>query len=127
MNFRLNQVTVPALDVAASVAFYEQLGLQLIVSSAPRYARLESPGGGATLSIHQVEALPIGTGTIIYFECADLDEWVDRLKSKGIAFQTPVVDQPWLWREAALEDPAGNAVILYFAAGNRRFPPWRIG
>ncbi len=32
----LNQVTVPAKDVAVSVEFYKKLGLQLIVDSIPR-------------------------------------------------------------------------------------------
>jgi hydroxymethylpyrimidine/phosphomethylpyrimidine kinase len=34
--------------------------------------------------------------------------------------------QSWLWREAWLRDPAGNAVCLYHAGANRRFPPWRL-
>jgi len=34
----LNQVTVPTLDVAASVTFYQRLGLEPIVHS-PHYAR----------------------------------------------------------------------------------------
>ncbi|MEJ0043657.1 MAG: VOC family protein [Rhizomicrobium sp.] len=50
---RLNQVTVPALDVAASIAFYKTLGLRLIVES-PHYARFELPDGEATFSIHLV-------------------------------------------------------------------------
>ena len=47
----LNQVTLPARDYAASVAFYRQLGLTQIVDAPPRYARFECEGG-ATLSIH---------------------------------------------------------------------------
>ena len=39
---RLNQVTVPAADIAASVAFYQALGLRLIVR-ADHYARFECP------------------------------------------------------------------------------------
>lgn len=47
----LNQVTVPPLDVAASVDFYRRLGLELIVSSPQderwlwREARLPDPSG----------------------------------------------------------------------------------
>ena len=36
-------------------------------------------------------------------------------------------DRPWLWREARLRDPAGNALCLFFAGPNRRDPPWRVG
>ncbi|MBD0259643.1 MAG: VOC family protein [Cytophagales bacterium] len=123
----LNQVTVPALDVAQSVAFYEQLGLRLIVAALPRYARFECTAGDATFSIHQVEALPRGEGVTVYFEHEQLDAWVAALQAKGIAFEELPADKAWLWREARLKDPAGNQLILYYAGPNRKNPPWRIG
>lgn len=46
----LNQVTLPARDIAELKRFYELLGLRLIVD-APHYARFEFPGGDSTLSI----------------------------------------------------------------------------
>ena len=117
---KLNQVTVGTTDYGASVEFYRRLGLRQIVDSPPRYARFETPGG-ETFSIHQVEAVA-GT-TIVYFEVDDVDAFVAAL-DLGLA-QEPV-DQPWLWREARLRDPAGNAICIYHAGENRRFPPWRI-
>lgn len=123
---QLNQVTLPATDLARSVAFYQTLGLRLIVDSIPRYARLEMPEGGATLSLHHVDAPPSGPGVVVYFECADLDTRVAELTAAGIAFDTPPTDQPWLWREAQLRDPDGNALILFWAGDNRLNPPWRI-
>jgi catechol 2,3-dioxygenase-like lactoylglutathione lyase family enzyme len=50
---RLNQVTAAASDLEASIAFYELLGLKLIVKSA-HYARFELPEGEATFSLHVV-------------------------------------------------------------------------
>jgi len=41
-NMRLNQVTVAARDLAASIAFYHTLGLKLIVRN-DHYARFECP------------------------------------------------------------------------------------
>ena len=123
----LNQITVPALDVTQAVAFYQQLGLRLIVSALPRYARFECPDGEATFSIHQVAALPEGEGVMVYFEHADLDARVAELREQGVEFDELPTDQPWLWREARLRDPAGNQLILYHAGPNRRNPPWRIG
>jgi catechol 2,3-dioxygenase-like lactoylglutathione lyase family enzyme len=123
----LNQVTVPALDVSRSVAFYEQLGLRLIVAALPRYARFECTAGDATFSIHQVEALSGGEGVTVYFEHEQLDAWVAELQAKGIAFEELPNDKAWLWREARLKDPAGNQLILYYAGPNRKNPPWRIG
>lgn len=121
----LNQVTVPSLDVETSIGFYQTLGLRLIVHTHPRYARFECPDGGSTFSIHQVEQLPTGNGTVVYFECPDLDAKVADLVQRGVAFDLLPTDQTWLWREAHLRDPDGNQLILYWAGDNRRFPPWR--
>jgi catechol 2,3-dioxygenase-like lactoylglutathione lyase family enzyme len=122
----LNQVTVPALDVAASIEFYQRLGLRLIVHTHAAYARFECPDGGATFSIHQVDALSQGTGVAVYFECEDLDARVAALQADGIEFESEPTDQTWLWREAWLRDPAGNRLCFYFAGENRLNPPWRI-
>ncbi|KAA1243447.1 VOC family protein [Aquimarina sp. RZ0] len=122
----LNQVTVPSVDVEESIAFYEKLGLRLIVKSLPNYARFECKTGEATFSIHQVEALPDGNGIYVYFETEELDQEVARLKKEGVLFEQLPKDQSWLWREARLRDPDGNQIILYFGGANRKKPPWRI-
>ena len=51
---------------------------------------------------------------------------VARLQAAGLVFDQLPTDQPWGWREARLRDPAGNAVCLYQAGENRRYPPWRL-
>lgn len=123
---RLNQVTVPALDLARSIAFYELLGLRLIVRDG-HYARFELPEGDSTFSLHLSPAPAGPNAPTIYFECDDLDGVHRSLAGKGVSFDLPPTDQPWLWREAHLRDPAGNALILYRAGTNRTHPPWRIG
>lgn len=123
---RLNQVTVPALDVARSVAFYRTLGLRLIVKDE-HYARFELPDGESTLSVHlSDDAQGAAKGPCIYFECDDLDARVAELKAKGIVFDSDPVDQSWLWREAWLSDPAGVKLCLFKAGQARRYPPWRL-
>ncbi|HKP24250.1 MAG TPA: VOC family protein [Dongiaceae bacterium] len=124
----LNQVTAPAHDLAASIAFYEMLGLKLIVR-ADHYARFECPDGDATfsLALRDTPSLPDREGIHVYFECDDLDERVAALKKHGVGFESDPVDQRWLWREAWLTDPAGNLICLYRAGQNRKQPPWRIG
>ena len=121
----LNQVTVPSVDVAQSIQFYEALGLQIIVRT-PHYARFECPVGEATFSIHEVTELPKGHGTMVYFEIENLDEAVAKLVDKGLEFDEMPEGRPWLWREARLKDPDGNQVILYYAGVNRKNPPWRV-
>jgi hydroxymethylpyrimidine/phosphomethylpyrimidine kinase len=120
----VNQVTLPAVDYDASVAFYRTLGLTQIVDAPPGYARFECPGG-ATLSLHVVPGAKPGDA-VVYFENADLDGWVELLQAAGIAFETLPTDEEWKWREARLRDPAGNRLCLYSAGENRRFPPWRL-
>ena len=49
-----------------------------------------------------------------------------RLKAAGLVFEREPIMQTWLWYEAWLRDPAGNALCLYHAGGNRTHPPWRL-
>ena len=122
----LNQITIPSLHVEKATEFYKTLGLQLIVDALPRYVRFECPDGDATLSIHKVEELPKGNGITIYFEDENLDTLVLNLKQKGITFISDPEDKTYLWREAHLEDPDGNHIILFYAGKNRKNPPWRV-
>jgi predicted enzyme related to lactoylglutathione lyase len=122
---KLNQVTLPALNVAVSVAFYEAMGFELIVES-PHYARFKSTEGDATFSLHAIEAPHQPSRTVVYFECAALDEQFNALLAQGIQFIQPPKNEPWLWREARLLDPSGNEICLYYAGDNRLNPPWRV-
>ena len=121
----LNQITLGARDFEASVGFYKLLGLRPIVMSEGRYARFELPTGSATLSLDHDPDYRAG-GATIYFEVEDVDSRYLDLREAGVTFDTPPTDEPWLWREARLRDPAGNRLCLFHGGGNRRFPPWRI-
>ena len=121
----LNQVTLPALDVAASVAFYRGMGFVQIVDSV-HYARFECPVGDATFSVHAVDSVPADSGVVVYFECETLDDRVRDLEKAGYRFSKQPTDERWLWREARLTDPSGNVLCLYHAGANRKHPPWRM-
>ncbi len=124
----LNQVTLPALDIAESVRFYRAMGFAQIVDS-PHYARFECPQGDATFSLHQVDAIAGDTGTVVYFEetsAQALDALVARLSAQGMAFLEWPTDQHYLWREARLRDPSNNLICLFWAGENRKNPPWRV-
>ena len=122
---RLNQVTVPALNVVESIGFYRALGLRLIVQSET-YARFECPDGESTFSIHLESTVNPGGQAVVYFEHDDLDGKVSELKAAGVVFECEPVDQSWLWREAYVRDPAGNRICIFRAAEMRRYPPWRL-
>ena len=122
----LNQITIPSLNLELSIAFYQTLGLKLIVNSHSNYARFQCPKGNATFSIQKVDHLPAGDGIHIYFECDKLDEYVNKLVNKGIKFDEMPNDKSWLWREAHLKDLDGNYLVLYYAGDNRLNPPWKL-
>lgn len=121
----MNQVTVPVQDVASAVAFYQGLGLHLVVQS-PHYARFVCPNGLATFSVHLHEGAVPPAATTVYFECDHLDQHVMHLKAQGYVFEDGPKDQPWEWREAYLRDPAGNLICLYYAGDTRVNPSWRL-
>ena len=122
----LNQVTLPARDVAETVRFFCAMGFTQIVNS-PHYARFECPIGQSTFSVHHAPVISADHGVVIYFEVEQLDEKVRELEAQGFQFFRPPTDERWLWREARLKDPSGNEICLFHAGENRRHPPWRIG
>ncbi len=122
----LNQVTIFSDKSVETVGFFQKLGLNLIVDSLPRYARLECPDGDTTLSVSIADpAMPLNN-IVLYFECENLDAEGERLKSLGLEFHEDPSDRPWLWRQAYLKDPNGNKICLFHAGENRKNPPWRV-
>ena len=125
----LNQITIPCIDYEASVAFYTLLGMVQIVDAPPRYARFESANGdGATLSLHKVDE-KTDAAMVVYFDHGtpeELNAHVTKLKAAGVVFKSDPTSQSWGWREARLEDPAGNELCLMYAGTVRRFPEWRM-
>ncbi|NMP30068.1 VOC family protein [Thalassotalea sp. M1531] len=120
----LNQVTIPAIDMASSTRFYRGMGFLQIVDTE-HYARFECPEGDATFSLSLAEHKQENP-TVIYFECVNLDERVEQLVKAGFTFTQPPTDQRYLWREAILNDPADNKIKLFWAGDNRKNPPWRV-
>jgi len=129
-GLRLNQITLGAIDFAASVLFYQRLGLILIVDSAPRYVRFEFPtppdrGEPATFSLHGVKegwSAP-SEWPLIYFEVDDVAAFLSDANLTPLA---PPEMKSYLWEEADILDPSGNRIRIYKAGKARRFPPWRI-
>ena len=122
---RLNHVMLAVSDLERSIVFYRSLGLKQIVAD-DGYARFELPDGDSTLSLESRSGGGPG-GATVYFEYGDVDAAASELKAKGIEFDQDPVDQPYLWREALLRDPDGNAICLFHAGENRLNPPWRLG
>ena len=121
---RLNHVTLPATDLAASIAFYEALGLVMIVRADPRYARCEVDAT-STLSVEVTQAGGAGSAEI-FLCCDDVDADAAAAMARGLVFDWPPTNQDYLWRTAGLNDPAGNRIVLFSPGTNQHFPPWRL-
>jgi len=106
----LNQITLEVTDMERAIAFYEKIGPVLIVSTHPRYARLECPDGGTTLSLHPGSF--VSTPASLYFEVEDVRARYAELVAAGITFESEPVKQSWLWEEAWFRDPDGNLVEI---------------
>jgi catechol 2,3-dioxygenase-like lactoylglutathione lyase family enzyme len=120
----LNQVTLPVKNMTESTNFYRRLGFLQIVDT-PHYARFSCPDEGASFSL-TLEDKNFTNGAVIYFEHQALDQWVENIQKEGIHFEQLPENKRYLWREAALNDPSGNKIKLYFAGKNRLYPPWRV-
>jgi catechol 2,3-dioxygenase-like lactoylglutathione lyase family enzyme len=121
----LNQVTLPARDVAESASFFRRMGFLQIVDT-DHYARFECPEGDSTFSVEKADEMAGRPGVKVYFETGRLDELVTELEAAGFVFEVRPVDRPWLWREAWLRDPSGNEICLFHAGTIRKTPPWRV-
>lgn len=77
-------------------------------------------------SLHQTTTPNRESNVWVYFEVSNLDEYVQHLTGKGFSFDELPNDKPWLWREARLKDLDNNQIILYYAGGKRKNPPWRV-
>jgi hydroxymethylpyrimidine/phosphomethylpyrimidine kinase len=123
----LNHVQLPAADLAASCAFYIQLGFTpLVVDPRQGYARLLAPNG-ATLALQVqpsgVLALaPNASRPEIHLECEHLGALLADLEQTGLPIDHGPVRSPQGWLEARLRDPYGNPICLYQANEQRRHP-----
>ena len=124
---KLNQVTLPVLDILKSVDFYLKLGFIQIVNSL-EYARFSCPQGASTFSL-TLSNEKFNNGAIIYFETENrkqLDDWVKLIITRGLEIKQMPTEQPYLWYEALIIDPSGNKIKLYCAGDNRLNPAWKI-
>lgn len=98
-------MTVPVLNLERSIAFYQILGLQLIVKSLPHYARFVCEAGNATLSCIRWNNSRAERAFGFIFENENLDETVSELQSKGLIFEAMPADPALAMAGSAFERP----------------------
>lgn len=119
----LNHVILYVRKVEPSLRFYRDLLGFEEIESMPGYARLKSPGGGATIALHASpfrKSPPRTRPVVLYFETPDLNETCRQLRARGVRFDQLPQRMPWGWDHAYLRDPDGHSISLYWA-GRRRF------
>jgi catechol 2,3-dioxygenase-like lactoylglutathione lyase family enzyme len=126
MNVRLDLVGIVVADMAASLAFYRRLGLDL-PAEADDQPHVELPlPGGLRLAWDTVDVVrsfdpgwaPASGGhrVALAFHCDDapgVDAVHDRLVAAGHASHLAPWDAFWGQRYAVVHDPDGNHVELF--------------
>jgi catechol 2,3-dioxygenase-like lactoylglutathione lyase family enzyme len=110
---RLSHLFVVVADLAVSRAFYERIGLEVLLEE-DGYVRL---GGGDGFHVGMEEAAPgspLGpSGIEIVVQVDDVDRRFDELRAAGLEFDAEPADMPWGARHAWFRDPDGNRLSIY--------------
>jgi catechol 2,3-dioxygenase-like lactoylglutathione lyase family enzyme len=110
-------VSVPVSDQDRAKKFYtDTLGFRLLRddSSVPgiRWIQVAPPEGGTALTlVTWFDTMPPGSLRGLVLASGDLSADYQRLRSLGVDFDQPPVQQPWA-TEAVLRDPDGNELVL---------------
>ena len=108
--------TLPVLDLAEAVDFYERAGFGVRVYKEDE----DDPGDGfafvaydgqSVFDLDDQEIDPAKNGAGCYLIVQDSDSWHARLAAAGLPV-TAIEDQPWGMREFTLTDPSGNNVRI---------------
>ena len=128
MPIKLSGLTplIGVFDMRTSVAFYRDLiGFEIIMQSRPGeqfdWALLQR--GSALLMLntnYEADDRPAARDqkrdaahgdTTLYFDCPDLDEAYEYLRSKGVAVKKPVI-RDYGMRQLSLTDPDGYGLCF---------------
>jgi len=132
IDVHLDGLTLSVASVRRSMKFYaETLGFKIIVDAAPDFALVRVGGRcGGTIGLLALKHAVGGkakrvtpamrAGAHVELSTSDLDGLYQKLKARGVEFESPPHDEPWERLAWAL-DPDGYT--LEFAQGERAAPP----
>lgn len=114
---RVQRLSIPVSDQDKARDFYvDALGLELVLEAPVTMGEdarwIEVSPDGAETSIVLVTWLPAspGSGQGLMLETTDIDVDSERLRASGVTIEGPF-ETPW-GRQATLEDPDGNGIVL---------------
>lgn len=109
--------TIYVRDINVSIKFYtEVLGLELRMRAGDNWAEIDA-GPGLVIGLHPTtppHTPPAGTRgslAIGFNVTVELEEAVEKLTARGVAFPGPIVEDPHV-RLAFFADPDGNGLYL---------------
>jgi predicted enzyme related to lactoylglutathione lyase len=110
VSVRLGHVILPAADVGAALAFFEEaLGVEVRFRDGDRYAALATEGG--TLALASPDEQPVAGRIAIGLATDDLDGLLERLVDAGIDVGDEVVSAHE--RRVTFTSPDGVVLVAY--------------
>lgn len=109
--------TLPVVDVAAAVVFYERAGFGIRVyrddngDEGEGFAFVDVDGQSVFDLDAAPEMDPSANRAGCYVVTDDTESWHARLTADGLPV-TALADQPWGMREFTLTDPSGNRIRI---------------
>lgn len=95
-------------DLQQGVAFYQDIGMKLLLYSKGQWAEFDCGGTKVALCPAQEEA--VGGHSGLLFEVEDMDFLLARLQEKGIEAPVPMVIN--LGKLITISDPSGNKIDI---------------
>ena len=112
---RIGQIAVPVADIDRAVAFYRDvLGMRFLFQAPPGLGFFDC--GGVRLMLDAPAGAQAGSGSVIYYQVADLEAAFETLTARGVVFEARphlIAKMPdhELWM-AFLRDPDKNLLAL---------------
>lgn len=109
--------TLPVIDMAEAVAFYERAGFAVRIYTddagdpGEGFAFVESDGQSVFDLDRAARMDPAANRAGCYLITDDTDAWHARMRDAGLRV-SDLADQPWGMREFTLTDPSGNRVRI---------------
>lgn len=108
----INAVTLATGDMAASLAFYQALGMRLRYGGADaRFTSLQSGACHVNLSAALVVSAAPFPGRVIFY-VDDVDATYTQICTAGYVPETTPADAPWGERFFHIRDPSGHELSL---------------
>lgn len=99
-------------DLGRALALYRDVLGLVVTAQFGEIARLDIPGSGTELLLHERPPTPGSAGVALSFRVDDVDSVTAAAEKAGAAVVDAPEDQPWGERQAVLTDADGHVICL---------------